>query len=221
MYKSFKLKYIYFILISSLYWYPSYSNDLIVTKIENQIKIVDKYGNKFTLGQNYILKNGDFLNSVDKNSYLIFNKTKLCLGKNSSIKVKQIKSNLITIEHVKGSLLINNQENNKLNFKIEIFDNLISNFKNKIYTKKLNKKKFILKSFSNANFKPNSSQNIINIKKNATYIFDQILKKNLVKNILESPLIKNCLTNKKRIETNHQKLFRCKPNFSKLICGFQ
>ena len=221
LYINFKLKYIYLILLSSLYVYPSYSNELIVREIQNQIKIVDKYGNKFLLDKNYILKSGDFLNSVDKSSYLIFDKTKLCLGKNSSIKIKQLKSNLITIKHLKGSLLINNGETNKLNFKIELFDNLISNFKNKIYTKQIDKKKFILKSFSSAKFKPNYSQNVINIKQNTTYLFDQILQKKLVTNISQSPLIKNCITNKKNIETNRQKLFKCKPNFSKLICGFQ
>ena len=216
-----KSRFSFFILLIFIISYSASSKDLIVKEIKNEIKIIDKYGNNFFLKQNYILKNGDFLQSLDKNSYLVFDKIKICLGKNSSIKINQIKLNSISLEHRAGSLLINNQENNKINFQVDIFKNLILNFKNKLYTKQINKTQFIIRSFSRANFKPYNNQNVTSLKKNETYKFDQLITKTLIKNISEDPLIQNCLTNKKYFETNYQKSFKCTSKFSRLICCFQ
>ena len=60
-----------------------------------------------------------------ENSYLILNGIKICLGVNSSLKFKKIfnKKNEIFIEHLKGSIFINQRTNYKI--KIKIFKNLI------------------------------------------------------------------------------------------------
>ena len=85
-----KLRYFFFISLIFVNSFSANSVELIVNKIENPIKLIDKYGNKFFLNNNYILKNGDFLNSKDKSSFLIFNDVKICLGVNSSFKFKEI-----------------------------------------------------------------------------------------------------------------------------------
>ena len=99
------------------------------------------------------------------------------------IKINQIKLNLISLEQRAGSLLINNQENNKINFQVDIFKNLILNFKNRLYTKQINKTQFIIRSFSRASFKPYNNQNVTSLKKNEIYKFDQLITKTLIKNI--------------------------------------
>ena len=76
--------------------------------------------------------------------------TKRCLDINSSLKFKKIfnKKNVIFIEHLKGSIFINQRTNHKIKIKIKIVKNLISNFKHKIYTNIFDRNKFILQSFS-------------------------------------------------------------------------
>ncbi len=101
---NFKLfKYLFLIPLLAPFNYQTFANELIISKLNNRIKLIDKYGNNFFINENYILKNGDFINSVDKNSYLIFNDIKICLGVNSSLKFKEIfkKKNEIFIEQLK------------------------------------------------------------------------------------------------------------------------
>ena len=219
MYK-IKLKYIFFISLFFLNSFSANSVELIVKQIKNPIKLIDKYGNNFFINKNYILKNGDFINSIDENSYLILNGIKICLGVNSSLKFKEIfnKKNEIFIEHLKGSIFINQRTNYKI--KIKIFKNLISDFKHKIYTNIFDKNKFILQSFSKINFIQENKKSI-NLEKNITYLFSDILKKAKIGNISEDPLFKECESKEKKIQLNEQKKFKCVPRGSELVCGYR
>ena len=73
-----KLKYFFFISFFFLNSFSANSVELIVKQIKNPIKLIDKYGNNFFINENYIFKNGDFINSTDENSYLILNGIKIC-----------------------------------------------------------------------------------------------------------------------------------------------
>ena len=213
-----KLKYFFFISFFFLNSFSANSVELIVKQIKNPIKLIDKYGNNFFINENYILKNGDFINSIDENSYLILNGIKICLGVNSSLKFKEIfnKKNEIFIEHLKGSIFINQRTNYKI--KIKIFKNLISDFKHKIYTNIFDKNKFILQSFSKINFIQENKKSI-NLEKNITYLFSDILKKAKIGNISEDPLFKECESKEKKIQLKTQKIFKCVPRGSELVCG--
>ena len=218
---NFKLfKYLFLINLLALFNYQTFANELIISKFNNRIKLIDKYGNNFFINENYILKNGDFINSLDKNSYLIFNDIKICLGLNSSLKFKEIfnKKNEIFIEHLKGSIFINQRTNYKI--KIKIFKNLISDFKHKIYTNIFDKNKFILQSFSKINFIQENKKSK-NLEKNITYLFSDILKKTKIVNISEDPLFKECESKEKKIQLNEQKKFKCVPRGSELVCGYR
>ena len=213
-----KLKYFFFILLIFVNSFSANSVELIVKQIKNPIKLIDKYGNNFFINKNYILKNGDFINSIDENSYLILNGIKICLGVNSSLKFKEIfnKKNEVFIEHLKGSIFINQRTNYKI--KIKIFKNLISDFKHKIYTNIFDKNKFILQSFSKINFIQENKKSI-NLEKNITYLFSDILKKAKIGNISEDPLFKECESKEKKIQLKTQKIFKCVPRGSELVCG--
>ena len=213
-----KLKYFFFISFFFLNSFSANSVELIVKQIKNPIKLIDKYGNNFFINENYIFKNGDFINSTDENSYLILNGIKICLGVNSSLKFKEIfnKKNEIFIEHLKGSIFINQRTNYKI--KIKIFKNLISDFKHKIYTNIFDKNKFILQSFSKINFIQENKKSI-NLEKNITYLFSDILKKAKIGNISEDPLFKECESKEKKIQLKNQKIFKCVPRGSELVCG--
>ena len=161
------------------------------------------------------------MKSKNKISYLTFNKVKICLAKNSSIKVKKIKNDYMVIEHLKGSLLVNKENNSKLKLQIQILDNLILDITDKIYTNQFEKNKFLLRSFSGVNFKFFNTKNIRKLKKNTTYKFNEKLQEIRINNILEDPLINNCLINKKNFNSNNLKSFSCIPTGNKLICGYK
>ena len=215
-----KLKYFFFISFFFLNSFSANSVELIVKQIKNPIKLIDKYGNNFFINENYIFKNGDFINSADENSYLILNGIKICLGVNSSLKFNEIfnKKNEIFIEHLKGSIFINQRTNYKI--KIKIFKNLISDFKHKIYTNIFDNNKFIIQSFSKINFIQENKKSK-NLEKNITYLFSNILKKTKIVNISEDPLFKECESKEKKIQLNEQKKFKCVPRGSELVCGYR
>lgn len=161
------------------------------------------------------------MKSKNKISYLTFNKVKICLAKNSSIKVKKIKNDYMVIEHLKGSLLVNKENNSKLKLQIQILDNLILDIRDKIYTNQFEKNKFLLRSFSGVNIKSLNTKNVRKLKKNTTYKYNEKLLEIKINNILEDPLINNCLINKKNFNSNNLKLFSCIPTGNKLICGYK
>jgi len=215
------VKYLFFVILSLLFNSSLHAKELIISETQNKIEILDIYSNKFLLNKNYIIKNGDFMKSKNKISYLTFNKVKICLAKNSSIKVKKIKNDYMVIEHLKGSLLVNKENNSKLKLQIQILDNLILDITDKIYTNQFEKNKFLLRSFSGVSFKFFNTKNIRKLKKNTTYKYNEKLLEIRINNILEDPLINNCLINKKNFNSNNLKSFSCIPTGKKLICGYK
>lgn len=161
------------------------------------------------------------MKSKNKISYLTFNKVKICLAKNSSIKVKKIKNNYMVIEHLKGSLLVNKEGNSKLKLQIQILDNLVLDITDKVYTNQFEKNKFLLRNFSGVSFKSFNTKDIRKLKTNTTYKYDEKLQEIRINNILEDPLINNCLINKKNFNSNNLKSFSCIPIGKKLICGYK
>ena len=161
------------------------------------------------------------MKSKNKISYLTFNKVKICLAKNSSIKVKKIKNDYMVIEHLKGSLLVNKENNSKLKLQIQILDNLILDITDKIYTNQFEKNKFLLRNFSGVSFKSFNTKDIRKLKTNTTYKYDEKLQEIRINNILEDPLINNCIINNKSFNSNNLKSFSCIPTGKKLICGYK
>ena len=215
------MKYLFFFFIILFYYSPTKAEEFVVSETQNKIEILDIYSNKFLLNKNYIIKNGDFMKSENKISSLTFNKVKICLAKNSSIKVKKIKNNYMVIEHLKGSLLVNKENNSKLKLQIQILDNLILDITDKIYTNQFEKNKFLLRNFSGVSFKSFNTKDIRKLKTNTTYKYDEKLQEIRINNILEDPLINNCIKNKKNFSTNYLKSFSCMPKGIKLICGYK
>ncbi len=181
------MKYLFFVILSLLFNSSLHAKELIISETQNKIEILDIYSNKFLLNKNYIIKNGDFMKSKNKISYLTFNKVKICLAKNSSIKVKKIKNDYMVIEHLKGSLLVNKENNSKLKLQIQILDNLILDITDKIYINQFEKNKFLLRSFSGVSFKSFNTKDIRELKKNTTYKYNEKLLEIRINNILEDP----------------------------------
>lgn len=217
-----KLKFLILLFIFFLIFniFPSFSDNLIVKSTTDNVKVIDKYGNNFLLKRNYILKNGDFFKNTIGTSVIILNKLKLCLNNSIKFKIKRnlTQTNHIIIEHLKGSLFVKKNKE-KLDVKLKILSNHISNFKNSIYLNFFNKKSFIVYSFTDTYFKNLYENNYKKLKKNVSYIFDGNIKRIKITNLLNDPLINQC-EETNRLKLDRQKKFICKSKFSKFICGF-
>ena len=216
-----KVKYLFFVILSLVLNNALHSKELIISEIKNKIENVDIYGNKFILNKNYIIKNGDFFKSKNQNSYFVFNSVKICLAKNSSVKFREIKSKNVILEHITGNLFINKIKNKSLKVEISIYKKFIFDVKDKVYINQFNKNKFIVRSFFGLSYKPFYSKQTFKLKNNTEYKYDAKLKETKVSNILKDPLIINCLTNKKIIDTNKNYSFTCIQNGKKLVCGYK
>ena len=86
---------------------------------------------------------------------------------------------------------------------------------------KIEKNKFLLRNFSGVSFKSFNTKDIRKLKTNTTYKYDEKLQEIRINNILEDPLINNCITNKKNFSSNYLKSFSCMPKGIKLICGYK
>ena len=217
----FKLKHLFFFILTLFFNNTLIAKELIISEIKNKIENVDIYGNKFILNKNYIIKNGDFFKSKNQNSYFVFDNIKICLAKNSSIKFREIKNKNVILEHIRGNLLVNKIKNKSLKIEISIYKKFILDVKGKVYINHFNKNKFILRSFFGLSYKPFYSKKMFKLKKNTTYKFALELKENMVSNILNDPLIINCLTNKKIIDSDKNYSFTCTQNGKRLVCGYK
>ena len=108
-----------------------------------------------------------------------------------------------------------------MKLQIQILDNLILDITDKIYTNQFEKNKILLRNFSGVSFKSFNTKDIRKLKTNTTYKYDEKLQEIRINNILEDPLINNCLINKKNFNPNNLKSFSCIPIGKKLICGYK
>ena len=215
------MKYLLLILLTLFFNNTLIAKELIISEIKNKIENVDIYGNKFILNKNYIIKNGDFFKSKNQNSYFVFDNIKICLAKNSSIKFREIKNKNVILEHIRGNFLVNKIKNKSLKVEISIYKKFILDVKGKVYINQFNKNKFILRSFFGLSYKPFYSKKMFKLKKNTTYKYALELKETMVSNILNDPLIMNCLTDKKIIDADKNYSFPCIQNGKRLVCGYK
>jgi hypothetical protein len=86
-----------------------------ISKVTNEILILDIYGKRYTLDNTKQIKKGDYLKTRKKPAYIILNdKTKICLAANTSLKILNVK-NIddkieISLDFNKGVLLLEMNE---------------------------------------------------------------------------------------------------------------
>ena len=75
-----------FLLSSSL----SYS-DIKISDIKNTVHVLDIYAKRYTLNKSSEIKSGDYLRTRKNPANLVLtNKTKVCLSKNTSLKIENV-----------------------------------------------------------------------------------------------------------------------------------
>ena len=228
----FKIKIIsLFLLLSFFSNTKSFSAPkLIVTELNNDVFVLDVYGKRFNLKNSDEIKTGDFLKTNNlPASFILKNKTKICLSANSSLKITTldlIKENYeITFQFRSGDLYLSIPNNSIDTHNIKFFNYSIKNFKNDLLLSKGNEFELInYKNSLNLFFKDK------NIKKVPPYTYLKLSKSENIINsseIINSDDIKKkflagCINtiSKDKLKNNSRALqYGCITQNGKLVCG--
>ena len=206
------------------------ASKLVVTELNNYVFVLDVYGKRFNLKKSDEIKTADFLKTKNlPASFILNNKTKVCLSANSSLKiitVDLIKDNHeITLQFRGGDLYISIPNNSIDTHNIKFFNYSIKNFKNDLLLSKGNEFELInYRNSLNLFFKDKK------IKKVPPYTYLKLSKNGSVINshkIISSNDIKNkfltgCINtvSKDKLKNNSKALqYGCISQNNKLVCG--
>ena len=96
-------------------------SEINISKINNNIYVLNLHGKRFFLNEGTSIKSGDYLSTREKPATIIFqDNTKLCFSSNSSLKILKNK-NIINFEFTKGSILFSINKKSKDNYNLNFF----------------------------------------------------------------------------------------------------
>ena len=99
---------------------PCFS-EINISKINNNIYVLNLHGKRFFLNSETSIKSGDYLSTREKPATIIFqDNTKLCFSSNSSLKILKNK-NIINFEFTKGSILFSINKKSKYNYNLKFY----------------------------------------------------------------------------------------------------
>ena len=201
-----------------------------VTEVNNDVFVLDVYGKRFNLKNSDEIKSGDFLKTNNlPASFILKNKTKICLSANSSLKITTldlIKENYeITFQFRSGYLYLSIPINSIDRHNIKFFNYSIKNSKNDLVLSKNSELELI-------NYR-NSFNLFFKDKKNKKVPPLTYLKLSKVGDIVHSSKIMNsddikkkflvgCINkiSKDKLKTNSRELqYGCITQSGKLVCG--
>ena len=226
MNKSF-VKYL-LILFSVIIIFPkSCFSEINISKINNNIYVLNLHGKRFFLNEETSIKSGDYLSTREKPATIIFqDNTKLCFSSNSSLKILKNK-NKINFEFKKGSILFSINKKSKDNYNLNFFYYNLDDIEDVIILSKKDILEIInFKNNLNIFYKDNINRinlpsfTILELSNNGKVSkTTKILETNkFSKDFLEDCEIKLPKTNK--IENKNFKLqYGCISQNGKLVCG--
>ena len=201
-----------------------------VTEVNNDVFVLDVYGKRFNLKKSDEIKSGDFLKTNNlPASFILKNKTKICLSANSSLKITTldlIKENYeITFQFRSGDLYLSIPINSIDKYNIKFFNYSIKNSKNDLVLSKNSELELI-------NYR-NSFNLFFKDKKNKKVPPLTYLKLSKVGDIVHSSKIMNsddikkkflvgCINkiSKDKLKNNSRELqYGCITQSGKLVCG--
>ena len=202
-------------------------SEIKISKLNNNIYVLNLHGKRFFLNDETSIKSGDYLSTREKPATIIFqDNTKLCFSSNSSLKILKNK-NIINFEFVKGSILFSINKRSKYNYNLNFYYYNLDDIGDVII---LSKKDIleIINFKNNLNIFYNDNINRINLPSftilelsNNGKVFKttKILETHkFSKNFLEDCVIKLPKTN--NIENKNFKLqYGCISQNGKLVCG--
>ena len=224
--KSF-IKYLLIFFSVTVIFPKSCFSEIKISKINNNIYVLNLYGKRFFLNEVTSIKSGDYLSTREKPATIIFqDNTKLCFSSNSSLKILKNK-NIINFEFTKGSILFSINKKSKDNYNLNFFYYKLDNIEDVIILSKKDILEIInFKNNLNIFYKDNINRidlpsfTILELSNNGkVFKTTKILETNkFSKNFLEDCVIKLPKTN--NIENKNFKLqYGCISQNGKLVCG--
>ena len=202
-------------------------SEINISKISNNIYVLNLHGKRFFLNEETSIKSGDYLSTREKPATIIFqDNTKLCFSSNSSLKILKNK-NIINFEFTKGSILFSINKKSKDNYNLNFFYYNLDDIEDVIILSKKDILEIInFKNNLNIFYKDNINRinlpsfTILELSNNGkVFKTTKILETNkFSKNFLEDCVIK--LPNTNKIENKNFKLqYGCISQNGKLVCG--
>ena len=226
MNKSF-VKYL-LIFFSVIIIFPKYCfSEIKLSKINNNIYVLNLHGKRFFLNKETSIKSGDYLSTREKPATIIFqDNTKLCFSSNSSLKILKNK-NIINFEFTKGSILFSINKKSKDNYNLNFFYYNLDDIEDVIILSKKDILEIInFKNNLNIFYKDNINRinlpsfTILELSNNGkVFKTTKILETNkFSKNFLEDCVIKLPKTNNNE-NKNFNLQYGCISKNGKLVCG--
>ena len=201
-----------------------------VTEVNNDVFVLDVYGKRFNLKNSDEIKTGDFLKTNNlPASFILNNKTKVCLSANSSLKI--INLNLIkerydiTFQFRSGDLYLSIPNNSIDTHNIKFFNYIIKNSRNDLVLSKSSELELInYRNSFNLFFKDKKNKRVppfsyLKLSKNGNVVnsskiinSDDIKKKFLVGCI-------NTMSKDKHKNNSRALQYGCITQSGKLVCG--
>ena len=217
--------FIFFLLSTSL----SYS-DIKIIEIKNTVHVLDIYGKRYTLNKSSEIKSGDYLRTRKNPANLVLtNKTKVCLSKNTSLKIENVQlvadQYEINLSLKKGNILLSVPNNSKNKYNFIFSDYKINNFKDEIIISKQNKLeilnfnnklKLMFKDKKNLNIPPYSYAKISK-KENLLEIDDATDTSQYTNKFLQGCV--NKIQNLKVKKEDWDLQYGCVTQSGRLVCG--
>ena len=202
-------------------------SELNISKIKNEIHVLNIHGNRFFLDEETNIKSGDYLSTREKPAIIFFkDNTKICFSSNSSLKILKNKD-IISFEFKKGSILFSINKKSDKNYKLKSFSYNLDNIKDIIILSKKNNLEIInFKNNLNISYKDNINKinlpsfTILELSHNGKVAKEtKILETNkFFKKFLEDCVIEIPKTNKYE-NKNFNLQYGCISQNGKLICG--
>ena len=201
-----------------------------VTEVKNDVFVLDVYGKRFNLKNSDEIKTGDFLKTNNlPASFILNNKTKVCLSANSSLKIINldlIKERYdITFQFRSGDLYLSIPNNSIDTHNIKFFNYIIKNSRNDLVLSKSSELELInYRNSFNLFFKDKKNKRVppfsyLKLSKNGNVVnsskiinSDDIKKKFLVGCI-------NKMSKDKHKNNSRVLQYGCITQSGKLVCG--
>lgn len=201
-----------------------------VTEVNNDVFVLDVYGKRFNLKNSDEIKSGDFLKTNNlPASFILKNKTKICLSANSSLKITTldlIKENYeITFQFRSGDLYLSIPINSIDRHNIKFFNYSIKNSKNDLVLSKSSELELInYRNSFNLFFKDKKNKKILPL----TYLKlskgGKIINSSKIMNSddIKKKFLVGCINkiSKDKLKNNSRELqYGCITQSGKLVCG--
>ncbi len=200
------------------------SENIKVKDSENNISVLDIYGNRYLTIKNNTIKPGDFLRSANGPAVLLMDNNKICFSKNSSIKIKSINNSkkLIKIIVLKGKFLFFTNQLSGFKYHIKINNNIIENNLGYIFLSKNPQNSFAIKTFKDNSYLYTNSSKKIKLNPYSFYDFKSKVTSKKNKNLFKkSDFLNQCFRKNYILSLPKEFKYKCSSLKNKIYCGYQ